>query len=274
MPPGKDMDGAVAKASILHRSTWFQAYSAEVMGAWRAMGQRRKKNPVMTLWFFILLTIFIGVVLMAFNYAGQTRQDFLAVDASSILLLVFFLFLAKSLANTSRRMVRHPPLVFYLSQPHPVSDYVVAFLCSELFFNLGLLALVSGIAYAEMLVLGIPLYVPPLHFIQVTLAIIASTILGFVFAIFNSYRPIKKRIPLLFLVSGGTAVFYTIVDNYAEANISILYISIVLAIGCLSLYPAMKIFLQSWNYATAAAMGSRKNVYERTTGRYAKRLMR
>ncbi|MCK4718320.1 MAG: hypothetical protein KAT70_06595, partial [Thermoplasmata archaeon] len=70
------------------------------------------------------------------------------------------------------------------------------------------------------------------------------------------------------------AAFYTIINNYIDLSISVLYMAIPLAIASLSLAPAFRVFPDAWNWATAAATGTRRSVYERITGKYASKLMR
>jgi len=144
----------------------------------------------------------------------------------------------------------------------------------EIMFNLGLLALVAGIAYAEILVMGFHFFPNPLHFAQLILAVIAGSILGFTASIFNSVYPLKRRIPLLFLVSAPVAGIYIIMDNYWADPRSVLFLLIPLVISVVGILPAYKVFLETWSRATAAASGTRLSVYERTTGRFAPRMMR
>ena len=256
------------------KSIWFHTYSAEALQAWRSLKKRKEDSPLVTAWFVILLVVFIGMILAVTHYSNMTDTEFLAVEPGSIILLVFFLFIAKSLANTNRRVLKQEPLVFYLSQPHHTSGYLMGLLCGEIMFNLGLLALVSGVAYAEALALDFIFYPNPIYFAQVILAIIAASILGFVFAIFNAVHPLRKRIALLAIVSSASAVFYIIIDNLPRDAHSVLYMSVPLVIASLALAPAFRVFQEAWNWSTAAATGTRRSVYERTTGKYAPKIMR
>ncbi|UCE74774.1 MAG: hypothetical protein JSV56_03480 [Methanomassiliicoccales archaeon] len=246
---------------------WYDIYSADAISTYRVLRKRIYKHPIMAIWFIILMIAFAWIVLRTYEFSMRQGEEgiFTDIEPNTLLLIIFFIFLAKSVADTTRRVAQNKALIFYLSQPIRKRNVLFGKFFSELVFNLLLFETMVGVMLLVIIISGIHI---PLDLWYLGYAFILSTLgtsLGFSFSIFNALRPFSRRF-IVMLAQGPffIAVYSITMDLYQSlvhwplflVLITLSFASLLLLLLC------QKVFLDSWTFGTSASEGVKKSVYD------------
>ncbi|GEM_PF-5335343 len=270
-------------------AAWLFVHTVFLYDAWRTVKKRFQKNVFLSAWFVVLLFVFVGMVLWVVDIqnsmssggagaegggAGGTRVSVLPVDPGPVLLLAFFITMAKTYATSIRRFLKNSSMVFLFSQPIRRADVLVGAVVSEVFFNLYITGVVLGAGVVELLVFNFNYYPNPIHLAQLYLAVVAGTFGGFALGVGMNTHPRWAKIGLIFSASAVTSFAYTALNDFPGSPQSIHLLAGGTVVGEVALLLANRCLVDTWSRATAAGGGVRMSFYERTTGKLATCLMR
>jgi hypothetical protein len=246
---------------------WYEVYSKDAVSTYRVLSKRISKHPFMTLWFILLMFAFTWIVLSMYAFTVEQGEEgiFTDIEPNTLLLIIFFIFLAKSVADTTRRVVQNKALVFYLSQPIQQRKILFGKFVSEIVFNLLIFETILWVGLTIIVAFGIPLSLDLWYFGYAFMFAIIGTSLGFSFSIFNALRPFRRRfavlaaeIPFFIAVYAITTDVYHSLSGWPMvlASFSLTILSLLLLFLC------QRVFLDSWTFGTSANEGAKKSVYD------------
>ena len=240
----------------------FFIHSVDVLSSWRGMNRRLGKHRFMSFWFAILLIAFVWIILEMLELTFLGEGALISLEASTLYLLVFFLFMAKTVAETKSKVVENQSLLYLLSQPVRTRTVMLSKLATLMVFNLGLLAMAFGVGAAELLIFNFQIPTSPWVYLSVIASVVLATTSGYVFQIMNTLRPFKKRL-LIFLVLPQITVFYFSLNYMAlrpEGQFVIFLALCIYSLGPVTISSSQ--FLDSWNIGTSAGKAVVRSVYD------------
>ncbi len=246
---------------------WYDVYSKDSISTYRVLSKRISKHPFMTLWFILLMFAFAWIVLSMFSLSMRQGEEgiFSDMEPNTILLIIFFIFLAKSVADTTRRVVQNKALVFYLSQPIRKRSVLFGKFVSEMVFNLLVFETIVGVGVVVIAAFRLGFELDLLYFCYALIFSVVGTSLGFSFSVFNALRPLRRRFTVMLAeVPFFVAVYVITTDVYNTlSGWPMILLSLSLAImSLLLLFLCQNVFLDSWTFGTSANEGAKKSVYD------------
>ncbi len=247
---------------------WFDIYALDALEAWRALKTRVRHHPLMTLWFILLSFGFMGFILGVYAYSLEEtdRGLFTDIDVNTILFLIFIIFFAKSVSDSSRKITQNKAMVFQQAQPIRQSQVLFGKMFTEIMINLSLFTLIVGLGVFIILIFRFPI---PGDFWFITNAIvitIAGTIIGIVFSIFNVF-PFSKRFLLMMWLIPLLGTFYYILFYMPLPNEQLFMLFAFLTIISFAMIvPCNHVFLEAWNRGINPGKDIRKSLYSRPSG--------
>lgn len=246
---------------------WYDVYSKDAISAYRVLKKRMSKHPIMTVWFIILMLGFAWIVLRMYEFSMEQGEEgiFTDIEPNTILLIVFFIFLAKSVADTTRRVVQNKDLIFFLSRPIKQRSVLFGKFISEQIFNILVFETIVVVMALVILSFGINIELDLWYFGYAFILTIFATSIGFSFSVFNGLRPLRRRFlvmmaeaPYLILIYNLTMELYEPLGGWPFVVLLIImtFISLLLLILC------DRVFLDSWTFGTSANEGAKKSVYD------------
>lgn len=245
---------------------WYDIYAKDAISAYRVLGKRIVKHPIMMAWFIVLMIGFAWIVLRMFQFAMTQEESVLTdVEPNTFLLIVFFVFLAKAVADTTRRVVQNKELIFFLSQPIRQRGVLLGKFLSEQIFNVLILETIVGVMILVMLTFGVSMYLDPVYLVYTFLMVILGTSLGFTFSIVNALRPLRRRGVLFLAEIPFFVVVYNIISNF-YGPLSGWPLALILFLLCVSsfllLFICDRVFLDAWTFGISANEGAKRSVYD------------
>lgn len=246
---------------------WYAVYSKDAISSYRVMKKRVSKHPIMTIWFIVLMIAFTWIVLRMYEFSMEQGGDglFANVEPNTILLIVFFIFLAKSVADTTRRVVQNKDLVFFLSRPIKQRSVLFGKFITEQVFNLLVFETIIWVMTLVILSFRIRIELDLWYLGYAFILTIFGTSMGFSFSVFNALRPLRRRfvvmlaqVPFFILVYNITMDLYKPLSGWP---LVLLLIFLTLS-SLLLLMPCNKVFLDAWTFGTSANEGAKKSVYD------------
>jgi hypothetical protein len=246
---------------------WYDVYSKDAISAYRVLKKRISKHPIMTIWFIVLMIGFAWIVLRMYEFSMEQGEEgiFTDIEPKTILLIVFFIFLAKSVADTARRVVQNKDLVFFLSRPIKQRSVLFGKFISEQIFNILVFETIVGVMTLVILFFGIRIELDLWYFGYAFLLTIFGTSMGFSFSVFNGLRPLRRRflvmmaeVPFFILVYNLTIELYEPLSGWLFTVLLI----ILTLISLLLLLLCDKVFLDAWTFGTSANEGAKRSVYD------------
>jgi hypothetical protein len=246
---------------------WYDVYSKDAISAYRVLKKRVSKHPIMTIWFIVLMIGFAWIVLRMYEFSMEQGEEgiFTDIEPNTILLIVFFIFLAKSVADTTRRVVQNKDLVFFLSRPIKQRSVLFGKFISEQIFNILVFETIVGVMTLVILFFGIRIELDLWYFGYAFLLTIFGTSMGFSFSVFNGLRPLRRRflvmmaeVPFFILVYNLTMELYEPLSGWLFTVLLI----ILTLISLLLLLLCDKVFLDAWTFGTSANEGAKRSVYD------------
>jgi hypothetical protein len=231
---------------------WFYIYAQESQESWRTLKKRIVNHPLLTLWFFLLSFGFIWLVLRiyVFSIEQDTGGLFADLEVNSILLLIFIIFFAKSVSDTSRKIAQNKALVFHLSQPTKQANVLFGKLFFEMMINLGLYITMLSLFVFSILVFDYGIAGDLWFVLNSVSLVLLGTIIGTMFSLFNVFA-IKKRFLLLMWLSPLLIILYYVLYYTSIGSYNLLLILFVLlAFSLIMIIPTNWFFLESWNRGT------------------------
>lgn len=246
---------------------WYEVYSKDIISSYRVLEKRVSKHPFMTVWFILLMIAFAWIVLRMYEFSVIQSDVGIFGDAepNTFLLIIFFLFLAKAVADTTRRVVQNKELVFYLSQPMKQKGVLFGKFLSINVFNLLVFETAISVMILVIALFRLKIALDMLYIGYSFLMVILGTSLGFSFSIFNTLRPLSRRflimlseIPFFLLIYIAIVNYYYLLDGWPMVIIFVLLIlsSFILLLVC------DRVFLDAWTFGTSANEGAKKSVYD------------
>jgi hypothetical protein len=246
---------------------WYEIYSKDTIGSYRVLNKRISKHPFMTVWFLLLMIAFAWIVLWMYEFSITQAEDALFADAepNTFLLIIFFLFLAKSVADTTRRVAQNKELVFYLSQPIKQKGVLFGKFLSEHVFNLLIFETAISVMLIVIVFFRLKIIVDMWYIGYSLLMVILGTSLGFSFSIINSLRPILRRLTVLLSEMPFFVVIYIVIVNFYYSldgwPLTVFLIFLIIT-SFLLLLICDRIFLDAWTFGISANEGAKKSVYD------------
>lgn len=246
---------------------WYDVYSKDVISNYRVLKKRILKHPIMTIWFLVLMIGFAWIVLRMYEFSMQQGDEgiFTDVEPNTILLIVFFIFLAKSVADTTRRLVQNKELIFFLSQPTRQKNVLFGKFISEQMFNLLVFETIVGVMTLVIVIFKINIALDAMYFGYALIIAIFGTAMGFFFSVFNALRPFRRR----FLVMLAQIPFFIVLYNLIMNNYNyligwpLMLVMVFLTLSSISLLILCdRVFLDAWTFGTSANEGAKKSVYD------------
>jgi hypothetical protein len=246
---------------------WYTVYSKDAISAFRVQKKRMVKHPLMTIWFIILMLAFAWIVLRMYEFSMEQGEEglFADLEPNTLLLIVFFIFLAKSVADTSRRVVGNKDLVFFLSGPIKKRSVLFGKFVSEQIFNIMIFETIVVVMTFVIFTFHIDITLDLGYFGYAFVLVILGTSLGFSFSIFNALRPLRRR----FLVMASQVPFYelvyTIIMDHYYTLLGwplILSLIIITSSSIILLFLCERVFLDAWTIGTSANEGKKRSVYD------------
>ncbi|MEE9150909.1 MAG: hypothetical protein V3U20_03645 [Thermoplasmata archaeon] len=246
---------------------WYIVYSKDAISAYRVLKKRMSKHPIMMIWFIVLMIAFAWIMLRMYEFSmGQGDSGlFTDVKPSTILLIVFFIFLAKSVADTTRRVVQNKDMVFFLSQPISKRKVLLGKFVSELIFNLLIFETIIGVMTLVILAFDMKIALDLWYFGYALSISIFATSVGFSFSIINALRPLRRRFVIMLAEMPFLIVVYNLISNLYQplGGLPLALVLIFLTLSSLSLLLFCdRIFLDAWTFGTSANEGAKKSVYD------------
>ncbi len=246
---------------------WYEIYAKDSISTYRVMRKRVSKHPFMTLWFILLMLAFAWMVLSMYEFSMLQGEEgiFTDIEPNTVLLIIFFIFLAKSVADTTRRVAQNKSLVFFLSQPIKHRSVLFGKFFSEMVFNLLILETIMGVMTLVIVVFDINIAGDIWYICYAFIFCILGTSLGFSFSIFNTLRPFRRRFVVMASEIPFFLLVYSITTNYYDALIGWPFALVLLLLAVSSLlllFVCQKIFLDAWTFGISANEGAKKSVYD------------
>ena len=246
---------------------WYDVYSKDAISAYRVLKKRISKHPIMTIWFIVLMIGFAWIVLRMYDFSMEQGEEgiFTDVEPNTILLIIFFVFLAKSVADTTRRVVQNKDLVFFLSRPIKQRSVLFGKFISEQIFNVLVFETIVWVMTFVIVAFSINIKLDFWYVGYSFLLTIFGTSLGFSFSVFNGLRPFRRRFLIMIAEVPFFILVYTLLMEFYEPLggwLLILFLIILVLISLLLLLLCDKIFLDAWTFGTSANEGAKKSVYD------------
>lgn len=242
---------------------WFYIYAQESQESWRTLKKRIINHPLLTLWFFLLSFGFIWLVLRiyVFSIEQDTGGLFADLEVNSILLLIFIIFFAKSVSDTSRKIAQNKALVFHLSQPTRQANVLFGKLFFEMMINLGLYTTMLSLFVFISVVFNYGIAGDFWFVVNSVSLTLLGTIIGMMFSLFNVFA-IKKRFLLLMWLSPLLIILYYVLYYTSIGSYNLFFVLFVfLAFSLIMVIPTNWFFLESWNRGTNPGKSLGKTVF-------------
>ncbi|UCE36867.1 MAG: hypothetical protein JSW00_15380 [Thermoplasmata archaeon] len=246
---------------------WYEVYSKDAISASRVLRKRISKHPIMTIWFIVLMFTFAWIVLRMYEFSMQQGQEgiFTDIEPNTLLLIIFFIFLAKSVADTTRRVVQNKELVFYLSQPMHKRGVLLGKFLSEQVFNLMVFETIVWVMTGVIVIFAIRIPLDIWYLGYAFIFAILGTSLGFFFSIFNSLKPLRRRFAVMLVEVPFYVLIYSVTADYYHSLSGWPFILVLISLtmsSLLLLFLCQKVFLDAWTYGISANEGAKKSVYD------------
>lgn len=246
---------------------WYDVYSKDTISTYRVLKKRILKHPIMTLWFILLMLAFAWIVLRMYEFSMAQSEEglFTNVDPNTFLMIIFFIFLAKTVADTTRRVAQNKSLVFYLSQPMKRRSMLLGKFISEQIFNVFLLEIILSVLVLVIVSFKIRIPLDSWYLGYAFMMVILGTSLGFSFSVFNALRPLRRRFLIMLTEIPFYVIIYEVIMNFYSSLID-WPLALVLFLLFMSSFPLLilceRVFLDAWSFGTSANEGAKKSVYD------------
>jgi len=235
----------------LKKSSVLVVISCEVQSAWNEFMHAFEKNRFVVGWFIIQLLVAIGMFLFLVK---QLENRDIHLDPRSFLLLLFFVFLIKSMSDFSTYTLKSKEITLIYSQPVSQTSILLGKACAILLFNMGLFS--AGAGWTTVIMLIVPrlrIAVEPAFYVSLILLTALGTFGGVTYSILTSIPNKRKRIVYSFAYS---QLFTTMVYILQFTNIQGIFLDIFLflitMIAILILISLGKIAMDAWNFQISA----------------------
>ena len=199
----------------------------------------------------------------AFSMEETDQGLFADINVNTILFLIFIIFFAKSVSNTTRKIAQNDTLVFHQAQPVRQSHVLFGKMFTEIMINLFLFTLIVGLGVFAILVFRFPIPGDFWFIANATIITVAGTILGIVFSVFNVF-PFSKRFILMTWLIPLLAVFYYALFYISLPSQQLFMLFTTLTIVSFALIiPCNRVFLEAWNIGTNPGKNIRRSRYLR-----------
>jgi hypothetical protein len=244
---------------------WFDIYAVDALEAWRSLKNRVRHHPFMAVWFIMRSLGFMWFILGVYAFSlKETDQGLFAdINVNTILFLIFIIFFAKSVSDTTRKIAQNKVLVFHLAQPVRQSHVLFGKMLTEVMINLGLFTLIVGLGVFSILLFRFQIPGDFWFITNATIITIAGTVIGIVFSIFNIFPFARRFVLMIWLIPLLAVFYYALFFITLSSHLMFMLFTMLTIISFVMILPCNRVFLEAWNRGTNPGKNIRRPIYSR-----------
>jgi hypothetical protein len=195
---------------------------------------------------------FIWLILRVYVFSLEqgTQGLFADIEINTILFLIFIIFFAKTVSDTSRKIIQNKSIVFHLAQPTRQSNVLLGKLLAQMLINLGLFTTIIALFVGVILLFDFPVWGNFWFVVNAVILTVLASNIGLMFSLYNTFS-FKKRLKLLIGLSPALLIiYYVLYYTKIGGEILFLVLSGVMFISFFMLILSNHFFLEAWNRGT------------------------